>query len=377
MEEKQSLINRLANWWTGIKSKFQSDSHIEEEILTGLDIDIDGLYDDPSIVIQLQQKYMEGMREIDVLKKKYKTHVSWLSTLQQLEMSGKSVKQDLEKLSQIYSETVLKKGEYRDKMRNEGTSESIYMEQYETTMVSTLKMMAEHENKQRIVKQDLAYLEAEKSDLLHQKKRLSMAYRFVKNALIAVAFLTAVAALVLSILYFIYDKNILVPSMIAMVAVIVATVWVYIFRRYLIYEISKNQKLVKRAIELTNKSKIKYVNNQKVIDYQCRKYHVNSSEMLTLRWENYQERISAERQYKNISNSIAAAMTDIETLLRKNKIKDDGFIVDFIDYFTSKKGRKILLERINNEKEEFKSNLKRVEKESHILNLILTNYKSG
>jgi len=376
VKEKQSWGSRLTKWWDKIKSKVSKNQHVEEEVLTGLDINIEGLYEDPGVVIELQKRYMEGMKEIEILKKAYKAHVTWLSILQQLEMSGKKVKQELEKLSQIYSETLLKKGEYRDKIKNEGTAQSNYMEQYEGTMEDILEMMKNHEKNQQAVKQDLAYLEAEKSDLLHQKRRLTTAYRFVRHALITVAFLTSLAALVLAILYFIYERDILLGAMISMVAVIGATVWVYIFRRYLVFELKKNQKLIKRAIELTNKTKIKYINNQKVINYQCKKYHVNSSEMLTLRWENYRDRISAERQYKNISNSIAATMTDIEDLLRKNKIKDDGFIIDYMDYFTSKKGRKILLERINGEKGELKANLKRVEKENHVLNLLLTNYKS-
>lgn len=205
-------------------------------------------------------------------------------------------------------------------------------------MASIIEMMKGHEDNQRMVKQDLAYLESEKSELLYQSRRLKSAYSFIKSTFIVVALLTAVVAFVLSVMYFAYSVAILTWAMISMIAVIGgATVWIYVFRRYLVYEITKNQKLMKRAIELINKTKIKYINNQKVIDYQCGKYKVDSSEMLELRWENYTNRVMAEKQYKNISNSIAAMMTDIEDLLRKNGVEDNGFVLDYMDYFTSKK----------------------------------------
>jgi hypothetical protein len=65
--------------------------------------------------------------------------------------------------------------------------------------------------------------------------------------------------------------------------------WGFVFRRYCIHEIKKNQLLYERALKLINKVKIKFVHNQQLLEFQYKKYKVNSSEVLELRYENYLE----------------------------------------------------------------------------------------
>ncbi len=370
-----SLIVSLKNVFIGFKHLFGA-TVIEEDVLSGINIDIDRLYDDPQVAIDIQNQYMDNAKRLDILRPKYKKHVEYVTILQRIDLLSSKVKKDLERMSQIYSETMVQKGEYRDQMQKKAHDQSEYLEQYEDKMEDVLKMMQGHEDNQRHVKQDLAYLESEKSELLYQSRRLKSAYRFVKSSFIIIAFLAALVAFVLSLMYFVYKKEIMLTAMISMVAVIIATVWVYVFRRYLTHEINKNQKLMKRAIELINKTKIKFINNQKVIDYQCRKYKVDSSEMLAMRWSNYKDKENAKAQYKNISNSIAAMIMDIEDLLKKNGIEDSGIVLDYLDYFVTKQGRKLLMTKLNDKKEELKLELAQAEKENDVINLVLTNYKS-
>jgi len=376
MEKLKALYTPFLKLFDKVKAFMDKKNHIEESVVGGIDIDLEQLYEDPEIATKLQQRYIKTIEDIEKHKEKYKDMVNEITAMQRIELMSGRGKAELEKLCKVYSETLVKKGEFKDKISGQGIRAVDYLEQYEDQMDKIIDMMKGHEKNQSMVKQDLAYLESEKSELLYQSRRLKSAYKFVKNAFIAVAMLTAFAALILTIFFFVNKRPILMEAMISMVAVIVATVWVYIFRRYLVYEISKNQKMMKRTIELTNKTKIKFINNQSVIDYQCKKYRIDSSEMLELRWENYKNRMNAERQYKNISNSIAAMMTDIEDLLEKNGINEIDFVLDHMDYFATAKGRKLLLEKHIGKKEELYLNLQKAERESGMMNLVLTNYKS-
>jgi hypothetical protein len=376
MEKLKALYTPFLKLFDKIRLFLDKKNHIEESVVGGIDIDLEQLYEDPEIAIQVQQRYIKTMDDIEKHKEKYKSVVNEITTMQRIELMSGRGKAELEKLCKVYSETLVKKGEFKDKIHGQGIRTVDYLEQYEDQMDKIIEMMKGHEKNQSMVKQDLAYLESEKSELLYQSSRLKSAYKFVRHAFIVVAMLTAFAALILTIFFFVNKRPILLEAMISMVAIIVATVWVYIFRRYLVYEISKNQKMMKRTIELTNKTKIKFINNQSVIDFQCKKYRIDSSEMLELRWENYKNRMHAERQYKNISNSIAAMMSDIEDLLEKNGIGEVDFILDHMDYFATGKGRKILLDKHIAKKEELYLSLQKAERESGMMNLVLTNYKS-
>ncbi|MDF1616666.1 hypothetical protein [Petrocella sp. FN5] len=376
MEKLKVLYTPFLKLFDQIRLYINKKNHIEESVVGGIDIDLEQLYEDPEIAKKLQQRYIKTIEDIEMLKEKYKAVINEITAMQRIELMSNRGKAELEKLCKVYSETLVKKGEFKDKIKGQGYRTVDYLEQYEDQMDKIIEMMKGHEKNQSMVKQDLAYLESEKSELIYQSNRLKSAYKFVKNAFIVVAILTAIAAFILSIIYFINRRPILLEAMISMVVIIAATVWVYVFRRYLVYELSKNQKMMKRTVELTNKTKIKFINNQSVIDYQCKKYKIDSSEMLELRWENYKNHMHAERQYKNISNSIAAMMTDIEDLLEKNNIIEVDFILDHMDYFASEKGRKILLEKHVAKKDELYHNLQKAERESGMMNLVLTNYKS-
>lgn len=371
-----TLISQIGQGMKAIKAFFRHEV-VESDVLSGLNVDLDHLYDDPSVATQIQNRYLENLKRQDMLRPKYKQYINNLAVLQRIELLPAQIKKEVEKLCQIYSETLVKKGEYRQQIQGKQGTQTEYLERYEDNMVSILKMMEEHEANQSLVKQDLAYLESEKAELVYQERRLKKAYSFVRGAFVFVALGTALAAFVLSILLFVYHQKVLVGAMIAMVAIIVATVWIYVFRRYVHAELKKNQKLQKRAIELANKTKIKFVNNQKVIDYQRQKYKVDSSEMLRFRWENYKSRQLVEKQYKNISNSIAAMMGDIESILKKQGIEDVNLILDYLDYFTSSKGRQLLMAKLNQGKEAIKQEMDLLEKENNVINIILTNYKGS
>lgn len=376
------MADKVRNWWEQLKKSIKMSllkvkgAGVESDLLSGMNLDLDHLYEDPSVAVSLSNQYMDNMKVLDQLKKDYKLLVDEISELQRIEMCPTKVKSELEKLANIYSETLIKKSEFRQKADGTNTHKEDYLEQYEGEMEKILKMMEEHEANQRLVKQDLAYLESEKADLVYKGRRFKSAYRVVRHAFILVAFLAAAAAFVLTLLYFVYHQSILLPAMVSMITIIAATLWVYVFRRYLHAELTKNQKLINKAVSLSNKTKIKYINNQKVIDYQCQKYKVDGAQMLRMRWENYKQRQLMAKQYKNISNSIAATMTDVEDLLRKNGLHNSEMVLDYVDYFTSKKGRVALLKKFTESKDETKSKMEVLEKENTVINLVLTNYKS-
>ena len=372
-------MSKIGTFFTSVGEKVQKSfkgRHVEEKMVSGFDIDMDRLYEDPEAAIEIQNRYIDNVKRLDKLKPKYRQYVEYVAVLERIDMLPPKVLKDLEKMCQIYSETLVQKSEFRDQIRSTEGGQNEYLEKYEDSMSKIIKMMKGHEDNQRLVKQDMAYLEAEKTELTYQSGRMGSALKFVKNAFIVIAVVAALTALVLSTMLFINKSSILIPAMIAMVAVIAGTVWVYVFRRYLIHEINKTNKLMKRAVELTNKTKIKYINNQKVLDFQYRKYKVDSSEMLELRWENYRAKITAKTQYRNISNSIAAMITDIEDLMKKNGVDDDGLVLDHLDYFVSKQGRKILMNKLNERRDELKAEYERADKENNVINLVLTNYKS-
>lgn len=365
----------------GFIDKFKNllikNTKVDEDLLSGIDIDVENMYVDKEVAIKLEKRYGQIKSEKEDKIKVYKQVVSDLAIVQKIEALPKEFKRELEKHAAIYSKSLVHKSDVQKKIKELSNTAPTYLEKHQGDIPKAIKIIKEYEEKQRLVTNDLNHLEGEKIELNYQSIRLNKAFKFLKNTMIFMLFAFSIAVLILTTLFFVYDHNILTMAIITMTSAIFFGIWTYVFRRYLIHELKKNQLLQKRAIELINKTKIKYVNNQQLLDYEYKKYKVNSSEMLELRWDNYKDNINNKKQYKSISNNMITTLQEIEKLLRKNSIDNDNYVIEKIDYFSSKKGRVSLAQSLEEEKNNISEEIKRLGLESDTIEKMLENINNN
>ncbi len=363
--------------FSGIK-KFMSKvfkPRVDKKVLSGIDIDIDRLYEDPSIAKELQVLYQKNMDEVDEINSVLPKLKDEYESVQKIERLSKSSKDELSSLAKIYSETILRRTDFENKVSIDESKDPL--EDYQDVMDEALNMMKEAEEHQQLVKMDLAYLEAEKEELLYQKERLLSGNRIINSVFIVVSILSLIVVLVLTVTISRFHVDVIFAALIAMILVIVTTIWIYFTRRVIKRELVKNGKLLQKAVSLTNKTKIKYINNKKLLDYQYRKYKVDSYYMFAMRIENYRTNKENINRYANIKNSLSATVTDIENLLRNMDISDDNFVFDNMDYLISAQGRRQLDAKYVNLIDEMEEKLKKLEKENAVIYIVLANYKSA
>lgn len=351
-----------------LKKIFQKRSRIEVEILQG--IDIEHMFTSPQVAQEIRTKVQENIAKQKGLLPTYEQTTNDLTLVQKIDQLPSEELSELETLTKLYSETLLEKDSFQRTLQNE-SSVPKYLEKYKDEIPRVITQLKEHEKRQNIIKNDLDILEGEKGDINFRDTRAKFAVSFLRTFLVFLIFAAAILALIFTTLFFVYHVNIFIPSIIIMVVFSFTVLWIFVFRRYLIHEIKKNQRLQKRQIELNNKTKIKYVNIQQFLDYEYKKYQVNSSEMLELRWENYQQHAKNEKRFKRISSNVATMMQDVDRLLKRNNIDGGSYVTDRIDYFTSKKGRKMLLNAIEIERHNIKASIDHTDNEILILSRLL------
>lgn len=357
----------LVNLYEKIMNKFIKNKNYETEILTGIDLEH---LDNPDSVKELRNKIVELYYEKREIKPVYEKVIHQLTLVQKIDVFPKQEIEAFEKLARLHSETLIQKENFQNILRNQN-DEPMYLEHYKEEIPKTIENMKEHEQKQRIVKRDLDYLEGEKGSLHYNESRYKKAVSIIRIILIASVFIAAIASLILSTMYFIYAWDIFIPSLVVIVILIFLGMWLYIFRRYLVHELKKNQMLQKRAIELENKTKIKYVRNQQFLDYEYKKYRVNSSEMLQLRWDNYKKNQENKDRFRSISNNISALITDLELLLERNAIEDYDYVFENVDYFVSKRARHLLKKSLETKRTLAIKDINRIDKQIDVLFKIL------
>ncbi len=348
---------------------------MDKKVLSGIDIDIDRIYEDPSIAKELQELYQKNMDEVDEINKYLPKLKDEYESVQKIERLSPNAKEQLASLARIYSETTLKRTDFKNKHTIDDSKDPL--EDYQDVMDEALQVMKETEEHQQLVKMDLAYLEAEKEELLYQKDRLLSASRLLNSVFIFVSIMALIVVLVLTVMISRFHVDVIFAAIIAMILVIVTTIWVYFTRRVISRELVKNTKLLQKAITLTNKTKIKYINDKNLLDYQYKKYKVDSYYMFAMRIENYRQNKQNKTRYENINNSLSATVTDIESFLRNVDIPDDNFVFDNMDYLISKDGRKKLDEKYTEAIGELEDRYKKLEKENAVIYIVLANYKSS
>lgn len=356
------------NLFKKIKNAFTKRTRVEVEVLQG--IDIEHMYTSPEVAETIRSRVQSAILRKQDLKPKYETLVNQLTIVQKIEDLPNDEIKELENIAKIYSETIMEKETFKDILVNQNTSGN-YLEKYKDDIVIAIQQMEEHENKISIIKNDLYHLEGERADISYKNNRAIKALAFIKIALLTTIVLTSIATLILTTMFFVYRLDIFLPSITVIVSVSFIGLWLFSFRRYLIFELKKNQRLQKREVELTNKIKLKYVNVQQFLDYEYKKYQVNSSEMLQIRWENYQKNSKNEAKFKRISSNISSLTQDLDRLLMRNNIDNGAFVADHIDYFTSKKGIKMLEAALELEKDNVKLSYDQCENEIYVLSKLL------
>ncbi|MCL2234905.1 MAG: hypothetical protein FWB98_00495 [Defluviitaleaceae bacterium] len=143
------------------------------------------------------------------------------------------------------------------------------------------------EERQRMFKKDIGYLEGEKMVLEHARERLTNAGDFLYKLAIATVLFFAAACLVLVFLYAVHQINTILILAGMLVFIIVIAGLLYSLRQKLRYELRMNAKKQSRAITLLNKKIANYAHFTNYLNYKYRKYKVRNSQMLENNLEDY------------------------------------------------------------------------------------------
>lgn len=168
------------------------------------------------------------------------------------------------------------------------------MENFDERVSEDIVKLKEYEDYQTKIKSDLRQLSSEKNLLLADKKdiiRRQATLKSIGKALTIV--LTAVGAMLLA-LVFLFQVDITVPFVLtATFAFVIAVIILNEARKNRI-DMVITEKKCNRAIYLTNKVKIKYVNNVRTLDYLYMKYQIRNAVELEFVYGQY---LKAKREW--------------------------------------------------------------------------------
>lgn len=177
------------------------------------------------------------------------------------------------------------------------------MERYEDIIPSEIERLKKEEEYRTLIKDDLRKLAGEKGVLRHEADSEAYRAKFLIKLGIISGIVIGLLLIMYLLLYMVFDTFADIPFLLTIAGGIFVT-------GYIFFETDRNKKAIKlnvakmnRLTLLTNKVKVKYINQTASLDYSNDKYAINNVRELEYRFEKYKAFKADEAKRKKTSGS--------------------------------------------------------------------------
>lgn len=134
-------------------------------------------------------------------------------------------------------------------------------DRYQDELIDEIKKMYENEMYQKAIDSDMKHLEAEKAYIKENQREIAGRQDFLKKLAKGISGLIGSLIVLFILLYFNLDSNMTYPVYWDTALAAVSAVVIFTESNKNRYEITLSEKKYNKAVELLNRTKIKYVNN--------------------------------------------------------------------------------------------------------------------
>ena len=255
------------------------------------------LHNDKARVDYLERLYegiQEAKKQCEDIKFEYGQVTSYLKDIQLIDQAPEEEKTKLLAAAQLIQELMKERKKLQKKEYKFTDGQRRAMENYEEIVEKDIQKLLEYEDFQMKIKHDMRQLSGEKNLLLADKKDIIRRQRMLKTiGKILVALLIATGSMLAALAYC-FKVDIGLPFVVAVAVAFVIAVLILNEARKNRIDMVITEKKCNRAIFLSNRVKIKYVNNVRTLDYMYHKYQVRNATELDFVHSQY---VRAKREW--------------------------------------------------------------------------------
>lgn len=247
------------------------------------------------------EQIINANKEIEDICVEYKIVASYISDIQKIEMSDNPDRKKLIETARKIESIVKDKEKLRQRSDKQlKVSQRTILERYEDNIVDEITNMRQYEKEHSDIKQDLSKLETEKNIIKAEKERAEAFQVFLGKMARGVVIGAGVLYLLFVIIAMASEIETILPIAITTVLGAAGTFYVIISSKKNEQELILNDKKMNKLIKILNKTKIKYVNSTKLVEYVRNKYDVSNSKELGYLWDRYlAEKDLRDKIFKN------------------------------------------------------------------------------
>lgn len=278
--------------------------------------EVQGFVENALSQIEIANKAVEDSKE------EYEAVTNSLKDIQLITEIPPEAKAELATVADKIKELSAERESYQKSPNKISEEQYLKMESYGENIREMMKRLDDDEKYAVVVKNDMQALEGEKTEIRYDiedaQDRLDMYKRlmgWVLGALVGVVVFTTVNIMMLESQYDIWVYGMLM---------VIGLALVYIFAKQQAErkELRFQERKMNRAISLLNKVKVRYVNIMNSVEYQHMKYGVESAYDLNRIWGIYLEMKRERELYRNSSQELHEAETQLLSILSDYQLID-------------------------------------------------------
>lgn len=268
------------------------------------------------------ERMADATKELENLTFEYDMVTSYLKDMEEIEALPPEESEQLQECAKRVALLQDSKADFMERPHRITDEQYQHIERIVDEVEEGYKKLADAEEYQDLIKQDLSRLDGEKHAYLYRKNEMMNMIADTRGmAIICVVALGLCVALLL-LLQFFLDMDTEAGYLVTAAAAALAITLIYVKHIDARRELHRVETGINKIILLQNKVKIRYVNNTNLLDYLYLKYGVSSAQELANMWENYKIEKEEREKFRKAELDLDYNQQELLQMLKRYQVKD-------------------------------------------------------
>lgn len=277
-------------------------------------------------VLRLVKECCDSIVEIDqqnvLSKKEYELVTSRLTDIQRIDRITGEDKDSLIEVCKRIIRLTQERNSYKNRSLTITDSQIRRFDRYEETLDVEVKKMYDAEVYQKAIDSDMAYLQEEKKNLHQEQREIIERQNALKGmAKILIVLIISLFALFVAI-YYALDVDMTYPYLGTILLAAISSTAIFLESNRNRQGIALVGRKINKAIGLHNRVKIKYINNQNMLDYNREKFHVKNAADFERQWIEYRRAKDYERKFQENTEQLNKRQELLLLILQSRQVAE-------------------------------------------------------
>lgn len=268
------------------------------------------------------ERMADATRELENLTFEYDMVTSYLKDMEEIEALPPEESEQLQECAKRVSLLQDSKTGFMERPHRITDEKYQHMERIVDEVEEGYEKLAETEEYQELIKQDLSRLDGEKHAYLYRKSEVMSIIADTRGMAVICVVALALCVVLLLLLQFFLDMDTRAGYLVTAAAAALAITIIYVKHVDARRELHRVEVGINKIILLQNKVKIRYVNNTNLLDYLYLKYGVSSAQELMDMWENYKIEKEEREKFRKAELELDYSQQELLQMLKRYQVKD-------------------------------------------------------